>query len=92
MAWSSSGLGHRPLKAKIGGSNPLQATIVIFCEPFEAGYQLGGFAFFVAEVHKRHRAVLDRQLRLGIYGLSLIRSLNPGLTDNPYYFVSKDTK
>ena len=26
MAWSSSGLGHRPLKAKIGGSNPLQAT------------------------------------------------------------------
>ena len=46
MAWSSSGLGHRPLKAKIGGSNPLQATTVIFCEPFEAGYQLGRFVFF----------------------------------------------
>ena len=27
MAWSSSGLGRRPLKAEIGGSNPLQATI-----------------------------------------------------------------
>ena len=26
MAWSSSGLGRRPLKAEIGGSNPLQAT------------------------------------------------------------------
>ena len=48
MAWSSSGLGHRPLKAKIGGSNPLQATTVIFCEPFEAGYQLGRFVFFIA--------------------------------------------
>ena len=60
MAWSSSGLGHRPLKAKIGGSNPLQATTAHFCEPFEAGYQLGGFAFFVPEVHQRHRAVLDR--------------------------------
>ena len=86
MAWSSSGLGHRPLKAKIGGSNPLQATTVIFCEPFEAGHQLGGFAFFVPEVHQRHRAVLvDRHVRLGIYGLSLIRALNP------CYFVSFDT-
>ena len=46
MAWSSSGLGHRPLKAKIGGSNPLQATTAHFCEPFEAGYQLGGFVFY----------------------------------------------
>ena len=56
MAWSSSGLGHCPLKAKIGGSNPLQATTVIFCEPFEAGHQLGGFAFFVSLFY-------DRQLR-----------------------------
>ena len=28
MAWSSSGLGRRPLKAEIGGSNPLQATMI----------------------------------------------------------------
>ena len=28
MAWSSSGLGRRPLKAEIGGSNPLQATTI----------------------------------------------------------------
>ena len=83
MAWSSSGLGHRPLKAKIGGSNPLQATTAHFCEPFEAGYQLGGFAFFVAP---SPIAGSDS----GIYGLSLIRVLNPDLTDNPYYFVSFD--
>ena len=78
MAWSSSGLGHRPLKAKIGGSNPLQATTVIFCEPFEAGHQLGGFAFFVSLFSI---ASSDS----GIYGLSLIRALNP------CYFVSFDT-
>ena len=72
MAWSSSGLGHRPLKAKIGGSNPLQATTVIFCEPFEAGHQLGGFAFFVAPFSI---ASSDS----GIYGLSLIRALEPML-------------
>ncbi len=28
LAWSSSGLGRRPLKAEIGGSNPLQATMI----------------------------------------------------------------
>ena len=35
MAWSSSGLGHRPLKAKIGGSNPLQATTNLQKPSFE---------------------------------------------------------
>ena len=29
LAWSSSGLGRRPLKAEIGGSNPLQATTIV---------------------------------------------------------------
>ncbi len=29
LAWSSSGLGRRPLKAEIGGSNPLQATMIV---------------------------------------------------------------
>ncbi len=30
MARSSSGLGHRPLKAEIAGSNPARATKFIF--------------------------------------------------------------
>ena len=43
MAWSSSGLGRRPLKAEIGGSNPLQATI----EYCRSGDCLACFGFFV---------------------------------------------
>ena len=56
----------------------LRSTTVIFCEPFEAGHQLGGFAFFVSLFSI---ASSDS----GIYGLSLIRALNP------CYFVSFDT-
>ena len=57
MAWSSSGLGHRPLKAKIGGSNPLQATIAYFCEPFDAVYQFGGFAFLSRNLSRTFRCL-----------------------------------
>ena len=44
MARSSSGLGHRPLKAEIEGSNPLRATtfnqeplhsgVLVLCQSF----------------------------------------------------------
>ncbi len=43
LAWSSSGLGRRPLKAEIGGSNPLQATI----ECYRSGDCLACFVFLV---------------------------------------------
>ena len=41
MARSSSGLGHRPLKAEITGSNPVRATKT-------PGQRLKSLAFFFA--------------------------------------------
>ena len=53
MAWSSSGLGHRPLKAKIGGSNPLQATM-----NFQEAL-IEGFFFYTQDFANRAKSCLD---------------------------------
>ncbi len=43
MPSSSSGLGHRPLKAEIMGSNPIGGILYIFKKPVEKA----GFFYFV---------------------------------------------
>ena len=45
MAHSSSGLGHRPLKAEITGSNPVCATKVTLTAFFKANLVQGGGYF-----------------------------------------------
>ncbi len=57
MAWSSSGLGHRPLKAKIGGSNPLQATTNLQKPSSE------GFFIFLEYTSAKHPIPPDRMMR-----------------------------
>ena len=56
MAWWCSGLGHRPLKAKIGGSNPLQATTNLQKPSFE------GFFLFL-RMHLGENARPARMIR-----------------------------
>jgi hypothetical protein len=46
MAHSSSGLGHRPLKAEITGSNPVCATNAFFTAGFEAKLLKPAVIFF----------------------------------------------
>ena len=46
MAHSSSGLGHRPLKAEITGSNPVCATKVNIIPWIEAKKLMQGISFY----------------------------------------------
>ena len=57
MAHSSSGLGHRPLKAEITGSNPVCATIGFNTANFVPQRQERGVVAFYGTVHRSRHAV-----------------------------------
>ena len=56
MAHSSSGLGHRPLKAEITGSNPVCATKVNIIPWIEAKKLMQGISFYDGGVNMRSLA------------------------------------
>jgi hypothetical protein len=66
-AHSSSGLGHRPLKAEIRGSNPLCATTRLFkLLPFGTLCRCAGLWLFSARVALPNRACLQRSRDRGL--------------------------
>ena len=66
-AHSSSGLGHRPLKAEIRGSNPLCATTRL-CKMLRCGTpcSCAGFWFFALRVTLLNRVRLQRSCDRGL--------------------------